>query len=739
MKKGKISLSVILFMIGLLVTGCGKENSVTTSDSEKDIDDAIQWNVSHSSMLEQYEAATINDGKIYAYQYGEAGINISVFATDTVQQVESYEIPGVIEVKSISINASGQICLFGSTENGNTLWQVSSNGDISIIEGIEVENLGKLPEVKNFYADSNGYYYIWYEMSVPCAEVYENGEEDVYTRLDRIYVKDQQMNTIIYEEVPDSYNNKLLGLAFDENGAPVLLAKDGEGYYVQKMRTTDREEYNPSRLESGELMNLEGDSVIAYTKDGLLYIREGALYLYHVSESQDEKLLELASAGILEDDIIYLGMNGSTIEIIDNYKGAGWSEYTTIVEGENQKTQLSLGVMTLQPEMRNLIASFNRYQNKVMIEPIVYVENWDYEAGYEKLTMDIIQGKAPDLISVYGLESENLAKKGAFCDLYMLMKEDGELKEENLVSSVLRVYEMEGHLYTIAPTFRIYTMWGAGSMVEGEKGVNAEKMIQILQNYGGDINSIYGFSADENVLMTLCAFNMDKFINWSEGTCDFTGDEFRQVVDFAKQYEGKPFESLYRAIQNRDILLTLGIITSVEDYRLESELYGENVQFIGYPTESGTGTAALFSGDELAISSKSEHQKEAWEFVKYFMQNGYNGTGFPVVKEHFDTFLAESMNEVFINENGELSAVAKRSYTEKDIINIQVYKCEPGDVAAIRDLVNNISDKFQYHTEIQKVIDEEMAAYFQGQKEIEEVCKIIQNRVQLYLDEEYYQ
>ena len=51
-------------------------------------------------------------------------------------------------------------------------------------------------------------------------------------------------------------------------------------------------------------------------------------------------------------------------------------------------------------------------------------------------------------------------------------------------------------------------------------------------------------------------------------------------------------------------------------------------------------------------------------------------------------------------------------------------------------MVNNISDKFQYHTEIQKIIDEEVTAYFQGEKEIQEVCEIIQNRVQLYLDEQ---
>lgn len=296
MKKEKVSLSIILFVIFLSLIGCGKDDQIHTSDSQQGIDGTIQWNVSHSPMSEQYETATIDDGKIYACRYREGSMAISVFTTDTVEHTESYEIPGVIELKSISINASKEICLFGSTEHGNTLWKVSPNGDISTIEDIKVEDLGKLPLLKNFYADSNGYYYLWYEMSVPCAEVYENGEEDIYTKLDRIYVKDQQMNTIIYEEVPDSYHNKLLSLAFDEDDIPVLLAKDEDGYYVRRIRTTDGEKYEPCRLETSELNNLEDSSIIAYTQKGLLYTREGSLHLYHMSNAQDEKLLDLFPA-----------------------------------------------------------------------------------------------------------------------------------------------------------------------------------------------------------------------------------------------------------------------------------------------------------------------------------------------------------------------------------------------------------------------------------------------------------
>lgn len=734
MTKEKISLSIILIVVCLIATGCGKESPAPDAGGQKDVDERPQlhWHVSHSPLSEQYEGATMADGKIYAYRYVEGGADVSVFAADTVEQTASYGIPDVTEVMSISASDSGQICLWGSTENGNALWQVSPDGDIRTLEDIEVEDLGLYAELKNFYADSNGLYYIWYTMHVPCAEVYEDGEENVYTALDRIYVKDQQMNTILYEQVPDSYSNRLLSMAFDEEGIPVMLAKDRDGYYVQRMRTAVGEEYEPRRLEMGESVDLERSGRFAHTKEGLLYVQEGALYLYHLSDFRNEKLLELAGVGIQEEDIIYLGMDGSTIEVIDNYRGLGHSEYSVIAEGESPKTQLTLGVTMLQPEMRRVIASFNRYQDEVTIEPIVYVEGWDYDAGYGKLMLDVIQGKAPDLIAIY---DENLARNGTYSDLYAFMQEDAEMKKEDFVSNVLRVYEVNGRLHTIAPSFLVHTMWGAGSTVNGRKGIDAAEMMRLLQSKGGDVNSIDGFSADENVLTTLCGLNMDQFIDWSEGTCDFTGNEFQQIIDFTKEYEGKPYESLYRALRNGDVLLTLGVVTSVEDYRLASELYGENVQFIGYPTGRGNGSAAQFIGD-LTINSKSEHQKEAWEFVKYYVQNGYGGTGFPIVQERFDAVLEESLHETMVpDEGGKSSKVAKTGYTERDVISIHVFKCEPEDVEAIRALVNDVSDKFQYHTEIQKIIDEEVPFYFNGQKGIEEVCKTIQNRVQLYLDE----
>lgn len=725
----------------LLLAGCGTFDETETTDSVQTAavepaDQEMQWSAVHSSLPEQYEMATVDGDHIYACRYGDEGLIVSTFAAENAELTDSYVIPDVTEVKSLSVNASNEICLFCTMNEKDTFLKIASGGEISSIEDIQVEDLGLYATLKNVYTDSNGYTYLWYGMSVLSAEVYEDAGDDIYyTALDRIYIKDQEMNTVIYEQVPDSFGNKLLSFAFDEAGQPVILAKDEEGYYTRRVRTAEGKEYEPQRIETAELTDLENSGTITFAQDGLLYTSYGALYFYDLADASNEKVMELAGAGILEDDIIYLGLKDDSIEIIDNYKDFDHSEYTVISEGETERKQLTLGVMELQPEMKEIIASFNRYQNEITIEPIVYAEDYDYEQGCERLTLDIIQGKAPDLISTDGIAYENLANAGAFTDLYMFMQEDAEVNVDSLVSSVLAAYEMDGHLYTIAPAFRIYTMWGAESVVNGQNGVNLDEMIQILEEHGGDINSIHGFSADESPLTTLCTFGMDKFINWQEGTCDFTGAEFRQVLNFVKNYEGQAIGSFYQAIRNQDILLEMGLINSVEDYRLQCELFGEAIQFIGYPTESGTGIAALLAGDDLTINAKSAYQQEAWEFIKYYIQNGYDGLGFPIEKEQFDAVLDTSLEETMVNENGEMTACAKTSYSEPDIVSINVFKCEQGDVDAIRKMVDQVSSKFQYNTAIQNIIDEEAESYLQGQKSIDDVCTIIQSRVQLYLDE----
>jgi ABC-type glycerol-3-phosphate transport system substrate-binding protein len=304
-----------------------------------------------------------------------------------------------------------------------------------------------------------------------------------------------------------------------------------------------------------------------------------------------------------------------------------------------------------------------------------------------------------------------------------------------LMSNVLEAYELDSHLYSVAPAFQLYSMWGSNSVIKNKYGVTFNEIIKILKDNGKDINAIYGFSADEPVLTTMCAIGMDEFVDWKSGSCNFEGEGFQEVLRFAKEYSGGYTEgSLSDGIRNGSILLSVGIISDVADYKVQSELYGGEVSFIGYPTAEGSGTAVSFRGSQLAINAEGENKEAAWEFIKYYLLNGYQNEGFPVVKEQFDKIMSQAMEETYIVDSGEKYKAAKKVYYDSDAY-IEIYKAEQKDVDAVKQLIKKADTKFAYHTNIQNIINEEAESYFKGQKELKEVTELIQNRVSLFLEE----
>ena len=123
------------------------------------------------------------------------------------------------------------------------------------------------------------------------------------------------------------------------------------------------------------------------------------------------------------------------------------------------------------------------------------------------------------------------------------------------------------------------------------------------------------------------------------------------------------------------------------------------MSFVGYPTAGGSGTAVSFRGNELAINAKAENQEVAWEFVKYYLLNGYTGEGFPVVTAQFDKVMAESMEPTMITSVEGTYEVAKGTYQGKGTY-IEVFTATQADVEAVKKLVEEADNRYEYNTEI---------------------------------------
>lgn len=738
MKKIFVHFLIMLFIFTL--SACGREDDIPESSNileaaDEKTEEAV-WTDRHIELGYRFEKAIMKEGIIYGCYVDGEGIHVVSQDAQTGAVLRETKIENAESVGSITVDGQQNIYILGSADDDGVFWKIDSAGQLAVLEDFVFEDLENTMRcsLNSIAVDESGYFYIWCKLDLPLREFIEDAEDDIYTEADRIYVKDSQFNTIFYEQMRNSGGSRLLDFSLGEKAVPTILAEDPEGMYLQELDIRQKKASSKKRINNTVSVGEYGN--VTATEDGFLFCQGSVLYQYLTENEETEKILKLSDYGVYPQDILYLGMDYGKIEIIDNYMGSSDSEYTFLQVGKSDKVQLTLGTVQTVQELEKAVTRFNRLHENICVKTIDYYdENAGFEAGLEKLKMDIVRGEAPDILETSMIDCDMLAKKGAFADLYQYIDQDKEIDREHLIRKILQIYELDGHLYHIAPGFQIYSMWGSDSVIKGQYGVTLKELIQILKNQNKDINAIYGFSADEPVLKTLCAIGMDEFVNWENNVCDFEGENFRTVLEFAKEYSGKyTGESLSKGIQNGDILLTVGIISSVADYQIQSKLYGTPVSFIGYPDSEGTGTAVGFTGCQFAINAKSREQAAAWEFVKYYLANGYQDWGFPIMKELYETVMDQAAEPLYISDSEGEFRLAHEVYMDADS-HFEVYEAAQEDIDAIENLIERAGTKFEYHTEIQKIIDEEAAYYFEGQKDLDEVTKLIQNRVELYLME----
>jgi hypothetical protein len=95
--------------------------------------------------------------------------------------------------------------------------------------------------------------------------------------------------------------------------------------------------------------------------------------------------------------------------------------------------------------------------------------------------------------------------------------------------------------------------------------------------------------------------------------------------------------------------------------------------------------------------------------------------------------MADAMEQSYYMDGDE-----KVYYDQTSYIGETQYTVEPVTQAQLDELkeyINGASISGNYDTDIIDIITEEAAAYYSGDKSVEEVTKLIQNRVTIYLGE----
>lgn len=496
-----------------------------------------------------------------------------------------------------------------------------------------------------------------------------------------------------------------------------------------------------------------------------------SLGLYGVKEDGSlEEVINWIDSDIASDSIQgILGLdNGDFILITYDYEntkgGVSLSRLTKRDTSEMKDTiVVTVGMLGPDSETSSKITQFNKSNDKYRIKVKDYSEFDVYDESAEKYTSrgvdqlknDIISGNAPDMICVYDSSVISaLSGKGVFADLYPMMENDSNLNKDMFLPNIISALETNGKLYSIAPSFNVVTYAGKTKYLEGKENWTMDEFVDTCNNLPEGMKAFKGSDTKTDVYYNIVSY-IANFIDYENKKCSFDSDEFIKFLEFCNTFpDTSPTQPDYETASQEEMdayysdmdtqclndkaLLDSVYISSLRDYAVAKVgTFGDDITLVGIPSSDGQG-ATISVSNSFAILNDSGCKEAAWEFIKTFFSEEYQNSlyNLPVIEKYFDIKADECMEKpYYLNEDGEKEYYDNTWFIGDHEVNVPPLTQEERDYIA--DYVKNAT-KIQdvYGGDVFEICDEEIQAYFKGEKSAEDAAKMIQNRVSILISEQ---
>lgn len=485
------------------------------------------------------------------------------------------------------------------------------------------------------------------------------------------------------------------------------------------------------------------DSIYDGTEEFDLYIKSGAKIMgYEWQSGEMTEVCDLAKAGFTDEYNLYFLPDGR-ITAADVYAG-GFSLSLINRETVPADSLVTLKLAVTQDDpmegesvflLQDAVSAWNRQHADIKIEILdytVYNTRINPTAGKLKLTTELIAGNCPDMYELGGMPA-SFGARDVFEDLNPYIDSDPEIDRAGLYDNILRAFERDGKLCELVPLFTIQTASGKKSLVGEGSGHSLAEYHGMMAEKGAEYLFSPGLSR-EAYLSCMLSFNMDSLIDWDSGTCRFDSELFRGILQSADAFRedavtGQKEDDQRVWDYDETEMLSAGrqllYMNSVGDVTAsinQMNLLGEDFVFSGIPCQSGSGSAVK-PVLEFVMSASSENKEECWQFLRQFLLDAPNGSyGFPLSRE----WVTETINNQMDN-------IREKKYYEDWGYSMEKLEAAFGRV---NELIESTDVPFREDEAVCDIVREVSAAYFAGNKSLDETVKDIQARVGIYVAEQ---
>ena len=350
-----------------------------------------------------------------------------------------------------------------------------------------------------------------------------------------------------------------------------------------------------------------------------------------------------------------------------------------------------------------------------------------------KLAIDIMNGDAPDILLDCSSFSV-LNNSNCLADLTPFVK---DADPDKYFTNIIEGSKTDGAIYQLPVSFKLEgIMTKTANAGSSGKGFTLDEYIKFTDEVmNGNDPIVYG----QAVYFSLLFNSMrDEFI--SKGKVDLSKPEFKILADYVKdnvRENGISINDWYQKAaggEGNPKGEYIEYCTGIGGYYFNGmgiASYGKGVAMLGLPSLDGRGPRFIPSRS-VAISSQATDIKACGEFVKLLLTDEFQTK--VAMNDEFvlsrEAYKAAGSAAVTYYTNGGSSYMGGNGSGSGGMTDFS-----SKDVDFVENVILSCSKMKTEDPDISMILIEEMPAYFLGQKDLDAVIKIAENRIQKVLDE----
>ncbi|MBE5875122.1 MAG: ABC transporter substrate-binding protein [Lachnospiraceae bacterium] len=416
------------------------------------------------------------------------------------------------------------------------------------------------------------------------------------------------------------------------------------------------------------------------------------------------------------------------------------------VQVKQGKQEIILSMDEEQDGLKKAVARYNRQSENYRIT-IALPKKENFFEYWERIKLELSAGKGPDILagSFYTEMPEPAAViSGGIRNGYFESLEDVLDETEAYLQAALEGGRVNGKLYGIPYDCRFIVNAYTKDFAGDRTALSVSELIRSIEESEAEVAQCQYDAMDIVLWYGLYDNSSALYVDWENKESHLTEEPFLKLLEFAKNYGDK--EGWNGGLQDESVqMISLG-----KSVAHRSDLHGVNdlhqvyaclrgePYVLGFPREEGYGF--YVKSKYLYMNSTSTYKEGVKDFLRFLISEEEQNKIF-MQEISSDANLTGATAYLPVNRKtwDELILTAKNDHT--------LHTCMPGDYEyeyrGLTDeqvelwyfiLEHAHPDNF-YAKDIEAIVEEELTPYFAGEKTAEEAVRILDNRIQLFLEE----